>query len=125
MRRYLSGPPGPQGPPGPPGTSVGISATYNVDEIATYVFNIMNSEHTLCKTTVGEGEARVRSVKLSLSGRGIARGPPGPPGPPGPSGAGGAGFVTATIDYYELSRSNFNRLTETDFFFFLSQKRGV
>lgn len=52
MRRYLSGPPGPQGPPGPPGTSVGISASYSVDEIATYVFNIMNSEHTLHKTTV-------------------------------------------------------------------------
>lgn len=56
-------------------------------------------------------------MKLSLSGRGIARGPPGPPGPPGPSGpsgpsgssgAGGAGFTTATIDYYALSRSNFN-----------------
>lgn len=45
VRRYLSGPPGPQGPPGAPGTSVGISASYSVDEIATYVFNIMNSEH--------------------------------------------------------------------------------
>lgn len=52
MRRYLSGPPGPQGPPGPPGTSVGISASYSVDEIATYVFNIMNSEHALHKTAV-------------------------------------------------------------------------
>lgn len=50
VRRYLSGPPGPQGPPGPPGTSVGISASYSVDEIATYVFNIMNSEHALNKT---------------------------------------------------------------------------
>lgn len=55
VRRYLSGPPGPQGPPGPPGTSVGISAGYSVDEIATYVFNIMNSE---CKWHIsGEGEA--------------------------------------------------------------------
>lgn len=44
VRRYLSGPPGPQGPPGPPGTSVGISASYSVDEIATYVFSMMNSE---------------------------------------------------------------------------------
>lgn len=45
VRRYLAGPAGPQGPPGPPGTSVGISASYSVDEIATYVFNIMSSEH--------------------------------------------------------------------------------
>lgn len=42
VRRYLSGPPGPQGPPGPPGASVGISASYSVEEIATYVYNIMN-----------------------------------------------------------------------------------
>ncbi|KAI3362716.1 hypothetical protein L3Q82_001780 [Scortum barcoo] len=58
VRRYLSGPPGPQGPPGPPGASVasgGVTGSYSVEEIATYVFNIMNS-------------------------RGIARGPPGPPG---------------------------------------------
>lgn len=60
MRRYLSGPPGPQGPPGPPGTSVGISASYSVDEIATYVFNIMNSEHTFVQNnSVSEGEACV------------------------------------------------------------------
>lgn len=58
MRRYLSGPPGPQGPPGPPGTSVGISASYSVDEIATYILNIMNSEHRLHRTTV--------SVKVKL-----------------------------------------------------------
>lgn len=42
VRRYMSGPPGPQGPPGPPGASGGISGTYNIQEIATYVFNIMN-----------------------------------------------------------------------------------
>lgn len=47
VRRYLSGPPGPQGPPGPPGTSVGTSASYSVDEISKYVFNIMNSERKL------------------------------------------------------------------------------
>lgn len=45
MRRYLLGPPGPQGPPGPPGTSGGLSGSYGVEEIATYVFNIMNSKH--------------------------------------------------------------------------------
>lgn len=42
VRRYLTGPPGPQGPPGPPGTSVGLSGSYRVEEIATYVFNFMN-----------------------------------------------------------------------------------
>lgn len=47
VRRYMSGPPGPRGPPGPPGTSVGISSSHNVDEIATYVFNIMNSKPRL------------------------------------------------------------------------------
>lgn len=50
VRRYLSGPPGPQGPPGLPGTSVGISASYSVEEIATYVFNIMNGKHRSQKT---------------------------------------------------------------------------
>lgn len=47
VRRYLSGPPGPQGPPGPPGASVGISASYSVEEIATHIYNIMNGRFRL------------------------------------------------------------------------------
>lgn len=45
VRRYLAGPPGPQGPPGPPGSSVGISASYSVDEIAMHIYNIMNGSY--------------------------------------------------------------------------------
>lgn len=43
----MSGPPGPQGPPGPPGASGGHSSSYRVEEVAAYVFNIMNGKHVL------------------------------------------------------------------------------
>lgn len=108
VRRYISGPPGPQGPPGPPGSSVGISASYSVEEIARYVFNIMTGKHRLehRKTAILETESEFDQLfPFLFSDRGIARGPPGPPGPPGPSGPGGSGFSTATIDYSALIRS--------------------
>lgn len=55
VRRYLSGPPGPQGPPGPPGASGGLSGTYRVEEIATYVFNIMNGKNSSQQKSVTLG----------------------------------------------------------------------
>lgn len=108
MRRYIAGPPGPQGPAGPPGSSVGISASYSVDEIALHLFNIMNGR---CRMTPSLKEQILGQTgqipRLSFSDRGIARGPPGPPGPAGPAGAGVSGFTTATIDYSALMRSNY------------------
>lgn len=109
MRRYMAGPPGPQGPPGPPGSSVGISASYSVDEIALHLFNIMNGS---CRNHIQFQKSDPGFVTwsqiplLPFSERGIARGPPGPPGPPGPAGAAVSGFATATIDYSALMRSN-------------------
>lgn len=118
MRRYLIGPPGPPGPPGPAGhpaiqgQTQQITRHYNVEEIATYVFNIMNGKQKTVTLEVVLGcSSKIQLSLFSFSDRGIARGPPGPPGEPGlpgrpgPPGAGGSGFSTAMIDYSALSKS--------------------
>lgn len=47
VKRYVTGPPGPQGPPGPAGTAgEGVFGSYTIEQIATYVFNIMNGKDT-------------------------------------------------------------------------------
>ena len=113
----MSGPPGPQGPAGPPGASGasgGLSGSYSVEQIAMYVFNIMNGEHSWPeqKTTTLELvpglDQTIKLPLLSFSDRGIARGPPGPPGLPGPAGPSSgrsSGFNTLTVDYTALMKS--------------------
>lgn len=43
VRRYVMGPPGPPGPAGPAARG-GSTANYDPQEVATYVFRIMNGK---------------------------------------------------------------------------------
>lgn len=110
VRRYLSGLLVSEGSLGA-GAAGEFTGGYSVQEIATYVFNIMNRKYSCTNGKLEPGCGVWPSLNflvLFISERGIARGPPGPPGPqgpPGPSGSGGSGFTTATIDYSALMRS--------------------